>query len=66
MLGWTNIWDDPNKEEPTALDFDYSPARPRFMLWNVSPLETSKATGPHKINIVINWFEELKRRVPVK
>jgi hypothetical protein len=24
------------------------------------------AEGPRKINIVINWYEELKQRVPVK
>ena len=26
----------------------------------------SAAAGPRKINIVLNWFEELKQRVPVK
>jgi hypothetical protein len=25
----------------------------------------SKNIGPPKINIVLNWFEELKQRVPV-
>jgi hypothetical protein len=28
------------------------------------PAET--AGGPRQINIVLNWFEELKQRVPVK
>jgi Tol biopolymer transport system component len=27
---------------------------------------TSEAPGPRKINIVVNWFEELKQKVPVK
>jgi len=27
---------------------------------------TAAAEGPRKINIVVNWFEELKQRVPVK
>ena len=27
---------------------------------------TSTAATPRKINIVLNWFEELKQRVPVK
>jgi hypothetical protein len=27
---------------------------------------TSSDGGPRKINIVLNWFEELKQRVPVK
>jgi hypothetical protein len=26
----------------------------------------SAAGGPHKINIVLNWFKELKQRVPIK
>jgi hypothetical protein len=26
----------------------------------------SISAGPRKINIVLNWFEELKQRVPVK
>jgi serine/threonine-protein kinase len=26
----------------------------------------TKAAGPRKINIVVNWFEELKQRVPAK
>jgi hypothetical protein len=28
-------------------------------------LTPSAAAGPRKINIVLNWFEELKQRVPV-
>ena len=27
--------------------------------------ETTTATGPRKINIILNWLEELKERVPV-
>jgi hypothetical protein len=42
----------------------FMPIRPdgkRFlMLKDVAP------EGPRKINIVINWFEELKQRVPRK
>jgi hypothetical protein len=26
----------------------------------------SAGGGPQKISIIINWFEELKKRVPVK
>ena len=27
--------------------------------------DESKAAGPRKINIVVNWLEELKQRVPI-
>ena len=52
----------------------------RFTVWDISPDgkrfitgrrpeqidDESTETGfPHKINIVLNWFEELKERVPV-
>jgi hypothetical protein len=31
------------------------------------PLTTTSAeAAPRKINIVLNWFEELKQRVPAK
>ena len=28
--------------------------------------EGGKDSAPTQINVVLNWFEELKRRVPVK
>ena len=42
--------------------------------WNISPdgqkflmlKESSPRRGPSKINIILNWFEELKQRVAVK
>jgi len=30
-----------------------------------SPTEEYTSTGPSRINIVLNWFEELKERVPI-
>jgi len=38
-----------------------------LMMKEVTPTgEQAAAKGPRKINIVVNWFEELKERVPVK
>jgi eukaryotic-like serine/threonine-protein kinase len=41
-------------------------------LWNIGPdgrflmMKEAVAEAPRKINIVLNWFEELKQRVPAK
>ena len=35
----------------------------RFLM--LKPVE-SQTSAPTQINVVLNWFEELKRRVPVK
>ena len=43
-----------------------------FTYWDISPdgkrflMVKEGAEAPRKINIVVNWFEELKQRVPVK
>ncbi len=44
-----------------------------FNYWDISPdgkrflmLKDAAVEGSRKINIVLNWFEELKQRVPVK
>jgi eukaryotic-like serine/threonine-protein kinase len=51
---------------------------PNFNVWDISPdgkhflmlkepaSGSSAAAGPKKIKIVVNWFEELKQRVPAK
>ncbi len=47
--------------------WDISPDGKRFlMVKNESAGETSAGGAPVKINIVLNWFEELKQRVPMK
>ena len=49
--------------EPTPATFsnyDVSPDGQRFLM--LKPSETEQA--PAQINVVLNWFEELKRRVP--
>jgi serine/threonine protein kinase len=48
--------------------WDISPDGKRFLMMR-PPAPTGAAptaAGPRKINIVLNWFEELKHRVPVK
>jgi hypothetical protein len=48
--------------------WDISPDGKRFLM--IKPLISLAAApapaGSRKINIVINWFEELKRKAPVK
>jgi serine/threonine protein kinase len=41
--------------------WDISPDGKRFLM-----MKENAVGGPRKINIVLNWFEELKQRVPVK
>jgi serine/threonine-protein kinase len=46
--------------------WDLSPDGKRFLMMKESEAATSTSSGPQKINIVLNWLEELKQRVPVK
>jgi serine/threonine protein kinase len=45
--------------------YDIHPDGRRFLMIK-PPSAPPSAVGPRKINIVLNWFEELKQRVPVK
>jgi Tol biopolymer transport system component len=45
----------------TSPNYDVSPDGQRFLMFKTA--EASEAT-PTQINVVLNWFEELKRRVP--
>jgi Tol biopolymer transport system component len=50
--------------EPTVFtnsNYDASPDGHRFLMLKPSEQEQS---APTQINVVLNWFEELKRRVP--
>jgi hypothetical protein len=52
---------------PMVVNWDVSPDGGRFLL--LKPLESGRTSAEgesHKINIVVNWFEELKQRVPSK
>jgi serine/threonine protein kinase len=46
--------------------WDISPDGKRFLMMKAPGSSASAAPGPRRINIVLNWFEELKQRVPVK
>ena len=52
----------------SSLAWDISPDGGRFLI--VMPagfsIEKPAAEKPKTINIVLNWFEELKQRVPIK
>jgi len=51
------------EQPPVPLhNFDVSPDGQRFLM--LKPVEQAQA-APTQINVVLNWFEELKRRVPV-
>jgi hypothetical protein len=41
-------------------DYDVFPDGQRFLMLKA----TEQAQAPDQINVVLNWFEELKRRVP--
>jgi hypothetical protein len=45
----------------TSPNYDVSPDGQRFLM--LKPPESAEA-APTQINVVLNWFEELKRRVP--
>jgi Tol biopolymer transport system component len=46
----------------SAQNYDVSPDGQRFLM--LKPVESTEA-APTQINVVLNWFEELKRRVPI-
>ena len=47
-----------------SLPYDIHPDGKRLLMIKPSTGDAT-VTGPHKITIVLNWFEELKQRVPV-
>jgi serine/threonine protein kinase/Tol biopolymer transport system component len=46
--------------------WDISPDGKRFLMIKLPGTVAPGSGGPLKINIVLNWFEELKQRVPVQ
>ncbi len=47
--------------------WDISPDGKRFLMMKETGASgEAAAEGPRRINIVVNWFEELKQRVPIK
>jgi len=59
----------PADHAPGILEFspwDISPDGKRFLMMKEAGPTGKPAEAPRKINIVLNWLEELKQRVPVK
>jgi hypothetical protein len=51
---------------PGMRNFDITPDGKQFITV-MSAAEPNNPTGnPHQIQVVLNWFEELKQRVPLK
>jgi hypothetical protein len=46
-------------------DYDITPDGQRFVMMFAADNADSRGPARDQINIVLNWFEELKRRVPV-
>jgi len=56
------LFEGPYQPTPfTNPNYDVSPDGQRFLM--IKPSEQAQA-APTQINVVLNWFEELKRRVP--
>jgi hypothetical protein len=51
---------------PSIHPWDISPDGKRFLMIKPAGATTSADASPRKINIVLNWFEDLKQRVPIK
>jgi hypothetical protein len=45
--------------EGRFLDYDVAPDGTRFLMIKPDPAES----GPAHVNVVLNWFEDVKRRV---
>jgi serine/threonine-protein kinase len=50
----------------TSQEWDISPDGKRFLMVKEIRSNASEGGGPRKINVVLNWTEELKQRVPLK
>jgi Tol biopolymer transport system component len=56
------LFEGPYQPAPlTAPNYDVSPDGQRFLM--LKPVESAEA-APTQINVVLNWFEELKQKVP--
>ena len=56
------LFEGPYLPTPSTIpNYDVSPDGQRFLM--LKPIE--QAAGPTQINVVLNWFEELKQKVPV-
>jgi eukaryotic-like serine/threonine-protein kinase len=51
---------------PANNPWDISLHGERFLMMKETGSTESSAQGPRKINVILNWFEELKQKAPVK
>jgi hypothetical protein len=57
------LFEKPYERSPNPIPYyDVSPDGQRFLMVR----EGGDEPPPSQINVVLNWFEELKRRVPAK
>ena len=45
-------------------NYDVAPSGDRFVMVEEPATEGGGATGPPALRLVVNWFEELRARVP--
>jgi hypothetical protein len=56
-----------NNVAPTARNWDITPDGKQFLVVMPASSSIAQASRPtQQINVVFNWIEELKQRVPVK
>ena len=47
--------------EKTSVDYDVAPDGTRFLMLKSS----APASGPAEVHVIVNWFDDLRRRVPL-
>jgi eukaryotic-like serine/threonine-protein kinase len=62
----TYVGSDLDYDNWNQITWDISPDGRRFLMMKETGLAASGVVRARKISVVLNWFEELKRRVPTK
>ena len=52
--------------DPGLRNFDITPDRRQFLILPFGNSAAGPTPAPAQINVVLNWFEDLKQRVPVR
>jgi hypothetical protein len=63
------MFDDPYRPDTggargAVANYDISPDGKRFVM--VEEPQEASASGPARIHVILNWLDELKRRVPTR
>ncbi len=58
------LFELPDMRRGEGRTYDVSPDGQRFLAINTVPLETDADVSRPQINVITNWFDELKRLVP--